>query len=199
VRVAAAIIAGGRARRLGGIDKGSLRIGGQTILERQLAVLRARFCRILLVAEQAPLDLPDDVQVIHDRVAGQQGPIAGIDAALGALLPDEDGVVCVGADMPFVTGLLLDLVRDAAPDALAVVPRRQGRGEPLLARYARAAAPAFAAALAAGQLKAQDLLARLAVHWLDEPALRIADPDLASFENVNTPEDLARLQRTLAR
>jgi len=40
----AAILAGGRARRLGGRDKSRLVIGGRTILERQLDVLRLLGC-----------------------------------------------------------------------------------------------------------------------------------------------------------
>jgi molybdopterin-guanine dinucleotide biosynthesis protein A len=38
-----------------------------------------------------------------------------------------------------------------------------------------------------------DLLARLGagVVWIDEPALRVLDPDLRSIANINTPADLA--------
>lgn len=191
-RVAAAIIAGGASRRQGGADKTALLVAGRTILERQLALLAPRFTRVLLVANTAAA--PAGVTLLRDRVPGA-GPLAGIDAALAALAPDEEAVVCVAGDMPLLAPALLELVRDHAPDAPAVVPRITGRPEPLLARYDRRVAPAIAAALATGAFKAATLVESLAVTWLDEPALRAVDPALTSFENANTPEDLAKICR----
>jgi molybdenum cofactor guanylyltransferase len=195
-KVAAAIIAGGRGQRLGGVDKSALVIGGQTILEHQIAVLTPLFSRVLLVrAAMAPgssIASPSSVTVVHDRFAGK-GPLAGIDAALAVLIPAEDAVVCVGSDMPFLRPALLAQIRDAATDAPAVVPRRAGHAEPLLARYGRAFMAPIAQALATGALSVRALLAQQSVHWLEEAALRSADPELRSFENVNTPEDLQRL------
>ena len=197
--VAAAIIAGGQARRMGGPrgNKSALLIAGRSILERQLEVLLPRFARVLLVANT---DLPTPiagVTVIPDRVGPGLGPLAGLDAALAALLPHEQAVLCVGGDMPLLAPGLVELLRDTAPQAEAVVPRPAGRIEPLLARYSRACAPTIAAALAAHTLKTSTVVASLAVHWLDDPALRAVDAELTSFENANTPEDLARIAARL--
>jgi molybdenum cofactor guanylyltransferase len=190
--VAAAIIAGGQGKRLGGTNKGALLIAGRSILERQIEVLRPRFSRLLLVCNQ-DADFPTGVTQVKDRVPPGQGPLAGLDAALAALLPDETAVVCVGGDMPLLVPALLEGLRDTAPAATAVVARVGQQAQPLLARYSRACAPAIAAALAAHAFKTSDVLAQFAVHWLDEPALRALDPTLASLQNVNTPEDLQRL------
>ena len=65
--VAAAIIAGGRGRRLGGVDKGTLTVDGQTFLERQLAVLRPLFSRVLLVTNAPPSPPPAGVVLLADR------------------------------------------------------------------------------------------------------------------------------------
>lgn len=191
--VVAAIIAGGQGRRLGGSNKSALIIAGRSILERQLEVLRPRFARLLLVSNTPPDPIPAGVTLVRDRVPPGQGPLAGLDAALAALLPQEIAVVCVGGDMPLLAPALIELLRDVAPQAEAVVPRVGGHPQPLLARYARPCAARIAAALAAHAFKARALVDQLAVHWLDEPALRALDPDLTSFENLNTPEDLARL------
>ncbi|HEY0713530.1 MAG TPA: NTP transferase domain-containing protein, partial [Polyangia bacterium] len=154
-KVAAAIVAGGAGRRMGGVDKTKLVIAGQTILERQLAVLKPRFSRVFLVTappsdNPAPLHtrLPARLHEVHDRGAPGRGPLAGIEAALAALSADEDAVVCVAGDMPLLQPALLELVRDQAPAALAVVPRlgRDRRPEPLLARYQRGCLPAIVAA-----------------------------------------------------
>jgi molybdopterin-guanine dinucleotide biosynthesis protein A len=199
--VVAAVLAGGRGRRMGGegggagaaIVKGLLVVENQRIIDRQLAVLRPRFAEVIIAANDPEPWAGLGLRVVADRVAGGIGPIAGLDAVLAAL-PDQVGaVVCVASDMPFLAAPLLDRLRDGAPGAAALVPRLGGRAEPLLARYARTIAPVVAEQIAAGRHALVDLLARLGVTWIDEPELRALDPQLRSIANVNTRADLARL------
>jgi molybdopterin-guanine dinucleotide biosynthesis protein A len=192
VSVAAAIVAGGAATRLGGVAKSTLIVGGRTIAERQLEALRAAFSRVLVVANDAAPWAGLGLEVVGDRFPGA-GPLAGVHAALAATA-DHAGVVCVAGDMPFVAPALLELLRDHAPDAAAVVPRVAGRAEPLLARWGRAALPVVEARLAAGERAVHAVFAALQTAWLDEPALRAVDPALRSFANINTPEELRRAQ-----
>src|SRR5258705_2064567 len=83
----AAILAGGQARRLGGRDKGALRVGAGSILERQLSVLHALAPHILLVGHHpsAPglgrASAGIDVRVVEDRIAGA-GALGGLYTAL---------------------------------------------------------------------------------------------------------------------
>jgi len=189
--VCAAIIAGGAATRLGGLPKSTLVVEGRTIGERLLDDLRAAFPRVLVVANDAAPWEGLGVEVVPDVHRGA-GPLAGVHAALVATAAHA-GVVCVAADMPFVAPALLALLRDHAPDADAVVPRVAGRAEPLLARWGRACLPVVDAQLAAGERAVHAIFELVRTAWLDEPALRAADPALRSFTNVNTPEDLRRL------
>jgi molybdopterin-guanine dinucleotide biosynthesis protein A len=198
-RVAAAIIAGGEARRLGGVEKSGLLVGGRSIAERQLEVLRPRFSRVFAVAGRAEPWRAVGVEVLSDRGAPGRGPLAGLDAALTGLRDDEDAVVCVAADMPFLSGAALELLRDTAPGADAVVAKVGGHPEPLFARYARVCAAGVAAALAANRLKAAAFLATVSVHWLSEADLRAVDPSLATLANVNTAADLAAAERRTER
>ena len=191
-RVAAAIVAGGRARRFDGAVKPLLVVEGRRIIDRQLEVLSPLFERVVIVANDptpfAGLDLP----VIPDRIGPGRGPLAGIDAALGWLPPEVDSVVCVAGDMPFLAPAILRALRDAPP-APAVVPRPAGKVEPLCARYDRALTAAIAAALAAGELAVHALLARPDVAFLEDETLRHMDPTLRSFANVNSPADLVHV------
>jgi molybdenum cofactor guanylyltransferase len=192
-RVVAAIIAGGGGTRLGGRRKGDLEIGGRRILDRQLAVLRPLFTRILLVDNDPPSPPPTGVEVIGDRPPAGRGPLAGLDAVMSALHPDEDAAVCVAGDMPFLQTAVMALLRDHLAPAAALVPMVAGHPEPLCARYARPCARVIAAALTAGRLRTMGFLSDVDVEYLPEPALRALDPQLLTLENVNTPEDLARL------
>jgi molybdopterin-guanine dinucleotide biosynthesis protein A len=185
----AAIIAGGKAERLGGQPKGLIEIDGRRIVDRQLEALRAVFDRVFMVANDPGPWSDLGIAIVPDRVPGA-GPLAGLDAALAALAPGEEAVACVAGDMPFLDPRALALLRDHPP-AQAVVPRVGGLPDPLFARYARSCAPIIARALAEGRLKTRALLAELDVAYLDEPALHAVDPTLRFLTNINTPEDLA--------
>jgi molybdopterin-guanine dinucleotide biosynthesis protein A len=188
--VAAAVIAGGAATRLGGQNKPALVVGGRSIAERLLEALRATFARVLVVANQPEPWRALGAEVTPDLRRGA-GPLAGVHAALVATA-GHPGVVCVAGDMPFVEPALLALLRDHAPEAWAVVPRVAGRAEPLLARWGRACLPVVEAHLDAGERAAHAIFDGVRTAWLDEPALRAVDPELRSLANVNTPEDLRR-------
>lgn len=195
--ISACILAGGRATRLGGRTKPLVAIDGATILERQLAVLAPRVGELLIAIAPgaAPLPVPPGLRVrfVEDAAEGA-GPLGGIAAALAASA--NPWLLVVAGDLPRLHGDLVDLLIAAcAADLDAVAPRVRGLPEPLLACYATSALPAAQARLAAGRRKTSGLLTdeRLRVRWLDEPALRAADPDLTSFSDIDTPADLAGL------
>jgi len=81
--VAAAIIAGGAATRLGGLSKSSLVVDGRSIAERLLEALRATFGRVLVVANDPAPWSGLGVEVTADLRPGA-GPLAGVHAALAA-------------------------------------------------------------------------------------------------------------------
>jgi molybdopterin-guanine dinucleotide biosynthesis protein A len=191
MKVAGAIIAGGPAKRLGGVAKPFLKVGGRTIAERQLELLRgAALVRVFVVANDPAPWAGLGVEVVPDLVGGA-GPLGGIHAALTAA-DGCDAVVCLAGDLPFVRVDLLATLRDRAPWADAVAPRSARGIEPLCARYARALLPAVDAAVHAGQLAVHEMLEQRAVDWIEEVELAALDPDGRSFFNVNTPDDLAR-------
>lgn len=192
--IAACILAGGRATRLGGRAKPLVAIDGQgtTILDRQLAVLAPRVDELLIaVAPGRTLPAPPQVRFVEDAAPGA-GPLAGIAAALAACR--APWLLVVAGDLPQLVGPLVELLIARCADGFdAVAPRVRGLPEPLLACYHARVAPIAAARLAAGRRKTSGLLTEegLAVRWLDEPELRAADPTLASFADIDTPADLA--------
>jgi molybdopterin-guanine dinucleotide biosynthesis protein A len=188
----AAVIAGGPGTRLGGAVKSALVVGGRSVAERQLAVLRGLFARIVVVANDAGPWAAAGAEIVPDRHA-DAGPLGGLHAALAATQA-EGAVVCVGGDMPFLEPPLLRLLRDGRPEAQALVARVGGRPEPLLARYAARCLPVVEAQLQAGERAVHRVLPLLGVAWLDEPELRAVDPELRSLTNINTPDDLARAE-----
>ena len=194
--VAAAIIAGGPARRLGGVAKPLIEVGGRAIADRQLAVLRPLFARVFAVANDPAPWVVRGVEVVADRVVGA-GPLAGLGAALAAA-GEADAVVCVAGDLPFLAPALLEALRDRSPEAGALVPRPAGRAEPLCARYAPDLRIIVEARLRTGRYALHELLEATETTWLDDAALAALDPGGLSFVNLNTPDDLGRAE-TIAR
>ncbi len=173
---------------MGGALKPLLVVDGRTILDRQRAVLAPRVAEIVIaVAGPGPL-AEQGLRAVLDAVA-DAGPLAGIAAGLAA--SSRPWLLVVAGDMPAIAGGVLDLLLDAAgPDVDAVVPWIRGYPEPLLALYGQAAAPVIARRLASRQRSAQGLLDELRTVALDERAVRAIDPDLASFRNLNHPDQL---------
>lgn len=100
--VDAIVLAGGRATRMGGVDKPALMVGGQSMLEAALGAVAAS-TRTVVVGPHRP-DLGPGIRQTQEAPAGS-GPVAAIAAGLTALADDSaaDLIVVLAADMPFLT------------------------------------------------------------------------------------------------
>ena len=187
----ALVFAGGRASRLGGINKALIEIGGNTIVSRILAALGPLVDeRVLLTNDAALADL-QDVRLVFDPT-----PHAGVLPALAAGLEAASGEVClaVACDMPFISprlfGFLLELQRTT--DADVVIPRTAGFLEPMHAVYRRAPVlEAIRAALGRGDQRMISYFSDVRVREVADDEWRPVDPSGTAFFNVNTPEDAA--------
>ncbi len=190
--IAAAILNGGKARRMEGVDKARIAISGQRIADSQLALLRSRCAPLAMVVANESQAEGFPVEAIYDRVGGQ-GPLDGIAAAL-AWSPTP-WVLVLACDMPTVHPGLLDLLLDACDDRYDIIAMApEGHVQPLLAVYHQRLLPLLDAKLAAGELRATELLQEpsgVVVHFLDEAEIRRIDPEAKSFRNLNRPEDLS--------
>ena len=186
-RVSAAILAGGRATRLGGADKATLLIGGARIIDRQIAELAAVSDDLAIIANDPARYAALHIPVQPDAMPGA-GALGGIYTALARARHDR--VLVVACDLPFVTrDLLVRLVDDAGDDVDAVVP--------LCALYTRGCMHAIRARIARGALAVADLAADVRVRKISAEALAAYDPHGRLFVNVNTPHDYARARNAV--
>jgi molybdopterin-guanine dinucleotide biosynthesis protein A len=103
-RIAGAILAGGKAQRMGGIAKGMLSAGGSLSLIERLVVhvMRSGVEEIIIVAnDECPYTCIGCAIVPDGRI--EAGPLAGIEAALGYFAGRYDAVLCLPCDMPSLT------------------------------------------------------------------------------------------------
>jgi len=191
--VDAAILAGGRARRLGGRDKRALRVGPTTILERQLSALDGLADRVFVVGGDPIAGGDPHPAVVPDRL-----PSAGALGGLYTALCEAAGthVLVVACDLPFVTAALLArLMSMADSECDAVVPRSNDGLQPLCAVYARRLSGDVRRRIESGCLKIQDLLGAIRVRELGPAEIAALDAGDRLFFNVNTPDDLAEALR----
>ena len=113
------VLAGGSARRLGGLDKPGLVVGETTLLDRVLGACAAA-ARCVVVGPERPTSRP----VVWTR---EQPPGAGPVPALaaGLELVTADTVLLLAADLPFLTASCVDLLVARAPAVLMGDGRRQ--------------------------------------------------------------------------
>ena len=191
-----AVLAGGGARRYGGLPKGLLTVGGGRILDHVAGAVQTVTTAPPLLIANAPdaASWRPDLRTIPDSRPGF-GSLGGIYTAVTA---GPEPVLCVAWDMPFVPEALLSaLVAGAAGGGYdAFLPESSGRRglEPLCAVYGPACAPAIARRLDQGDLRAISFHADVRVGILSLAEVKaFGDPDELFF-NVNTPADLARAE-----
>ena len=182
--LAAAILAGGRARRMDGVNKGTLVIGRTAIIDRQLQTLGEVAHDIFVVGRSDIAWTSRGLRVISDEIP-DAGPLGGIYTAI-VRSPCERTLV-VACDMPFLSSAFLRELA-AVKDADLVIPRHARGHEPLCAIYSRACAEDIRERLARGVNEAS----RLPV------GMRVTEVDVDNetfFVNVNTPHDYERARR----
>ena len=180
---AGAILAGGSARRLGGLAKGLELLAGSRIVDRVVTALGEVTDEIILVgAPPAVAAALPQLRPIADEAPGA-GPLGAIVTALHATGRDT---IIVAWDMPFLTPQQLRPLLAAPNDAEAVIWEVEARMEPLCGLYRASAAGPLAEAFAEGERSPQEALRRLRVHLVRHPAC--GDP--RTFTSVNTPEQL---------
>lgn len=203
--ISAAVIAGGLATRMNGRAKAFLDLGGRAILDRQLKVLRPRFAEILVAMGPAEPGGTGSgpfgrrhLRVVRDRFPGA-GPLAGLHAALESCA--TPWLFAVACDMPFLDGDLIDRIAAGtswSADVDAIVPVRRGRPEPLHAFYRASIAGEAERCLREGRRAMIDLISGVRTTLLRERDI----PGLAqsyTWQNLNTPDDLAAAAEALVR
>jgi molybdenum cofactor guanylyltransferase len=193
--ITAVVLAGGRARRMGGEDKGLVEVAGRPMVAWVLDALRPQVGAVMVNANRnrERYAAVAGCAVMADRIEGYAGPLAGMASALAAA--ESPLVLTAPCDSPLVS-------RTLAARLYACLERE--RAELSVAHDGERLQPVFA--LLRRHLLG-DLLAFLATgerridRWYATRRMATADlsdaPD--TFLNVNTPEDRAALEARLER
>lgn len=181
----AVLLAGGLARRMGGVDKGLVPLGDRAMIEHVLAAVRPEVDALVVNANRnaeayARIAAGHGGTVIADRHEGHLGPLAGLAAGMDAL--DTDRVFLCPCDSPFVaSALVARLAAACAVPAVDIAVAHDGdRLQPVFCVVERRLLASLEAFLAAGERKIDRWYAGEAMQAV--PCADLVD----SFRNINT-------------
>ena len=188
--VTGVILAGGKSRRMGE-DKRFLTVGTATLLDRCRMIMMNCFTEVLIITAQdsGPLD-GRGCRVCQDLIP-DSGSLGGLYTGLHYAASGR--IFVVACDMPFLNPTMIRFFVTYDVSADLVIGRLPSGLQPMHGVYAKAALPVLEQRVYGRQLKIQDVVSHpsLTANVVDWRQWADIDPTSRSFNNVNTPADLA--------
>ncbi|QGH61309.1 molybdenum cofactor guanylyltransferase MobA [Serratia proteamaculans] len=182
------ILAGGRATRMGGDDKGLVQIAGVPLYQYVLSRLRPQVNQIAISANRNQARYGESgLPIISDLMPDFSGPLAGMLAGLEHAT--TEWVVFVPCDVPDFPATLVEQLWQQKGNSLAAYTSDGERVHPTLALLHTSLAPQLKEYLACGERKL--------MLFLDSAGARqiTFSGQQEAFHNLNTREDCLRWQQ----
>ena len=190
------ILSGGLAKRFDGREKALLRIGDECILDRIYRVFKDLIDEIILVTNNPLQFIEWDLNIVTD-LFDIRSSLTGIHA--GLYYATNPYVFFSACDVPFLNKDLVEAVLAEIDDKIDIVmPETTAGREPMCAVYSRQCLAVAEQHIKKQKLKIQLAFRKNRIKTISEKKLREKDPELLSFFNINTPQDLARAQEMIA-
>lgn len=182
------ILAGGRATRMGGEDKGLISLGGLPLYRYALARLTPQVGAVIISANRnQAVYQQSGLPVVGDLTTDFAGPLAGMLAGLRSA--KTDWVAFVPCDVPDLPLTLVETLWQGKQQALAAYASDGERAHPTLALLHASLAPHLAKYLARGERKLMLFLKEVAAKQV------VFNDRSHAFQNLNTPDDCRRWQQ----
>jgi molybdopterin-guanine dinucleotide biosynthesis protein A len=185
-----------------GEEKGLAVLGGKPLISYVARTLESVADEIVIAVANGKTGwyqeiLGDEYIIAEDTRAGV-GPLQGLITALRAA--NGDSVLVSPCDTPFLKVDLCESIVSLAKKRDGAVPRIGGNFEPLHGVYRRIRClAAFEEAIEEGGQRPVDAYRMLDLEYVDEDIVRVMDPRLESFWNLNSREDLELAEERLRR
>lgn len=181
------VLAGGKATRMGGKDKGLLEHNGQPLWQHVAGKLAGQVDTVVISANRnLAVYQASGYPVIQDSLPDFPGPLAGMLAVMQQV--NSEWFLFCPCDTPTIPDDLASRLRAGLNGAPAVWVFDGERDHPAIALMHRQLAPFLTDYLASGERRVMVALRRAGGKAVDCSDIKSA------FINVNTPEDLARRQ-----
>lgn len=190
MKITGIILAGGENLRMGK-NKAFLVVNGQRIIDRTKKLFAELFDEVLMVTN-SPLEYLDiNLRLVSDLCPGK-GSLGGI--YTGLFYASHSHAFVAACDMPFLNKALIGHLIALSPGYDIVIPKTDDGLQPLHAIYSQKCLRFMEDLLRKDDLKIIDFFSKIKKREVPTEEILPIDPRLASFFNVNTPEDLAYAQ-----
>jgi molybdenum cofactor guanylyltransferase len=184
------ILAGGRSQRMGE-DKAFIKISQKPIIEMITDLFRKVFKETLIVTLRKDSYLYLNVGVYED-IFPERGALGGL--YTGLFRSNFSKAFAVACDMPFLNEDVINYLCQQADGYDVVVPRTEDGLQPLHALYSKRCVGAIETVLTDDKTRIVDFYPLVRVRMVDSREFVSLDPQMQSFVNINTPEELNRLK-----
>ena len=182
------ILSGGLATRYGGAEKALLQVGGVRILDRIYDIYREMFEEIILVTNSPKKFLEWDLLIVSD-IFPIRSSLTGIHA--GLFYMTNPFAFVSACDTPFLKKEMVEtVIGKIEPQIDIVMPETSAGFEPLCAAYSKLCLDSAQHHLEQEKLKIIKTFRKSRIKTISDKVLCEIDPDLRSFFNINTPDDL---------
>jgi molybdopterin-guanine dinucleotide biosynthesis protein A len=189
------ILSGGLSTRYEGTEKALLQVGGVRILDRIYDIYSQLFEEIILVTNNPQKFLEWDLLIVSDLFPIRSS-LTGIHA--GLFYMTNPFAFISACDTPFLKKEIVEtVIRKIEAQIDIVMPETSAGFEPLCAAYSKRCLQPAQHHLEQEKLKITKTFRKSRIKTISEKVLRKIDPDLASFFNINTPDDLKRAEEML--
>ena len=186
------ILSGGLATRYDGTEKALLQVGGVQILDRIFDIYSELFEEIILVTNTPEKFLEWDCLIVSDLFQIRSS-LTGIHAGLFYMA--NPFAFISACDTPFLKKEMVEtVIGKIEPQIDIVIPETAAGLEPLCAVYSKRCLNSAQHHLEQKKLKVIKAFRKSRIKTISEKVLREIDPDLQSFFNINTAEDLKRAE-----
>ena len=189
------ILAGGQNKRFSGMNKAFISVGGKRILDRTYEIFDSLFDEIILVTNDPLKYLEWDLRIVSD-IFLYRSSLTGIHT--GLFFTNNFYTFITACDIPFLKKELVEtIINNIETGVDVIIPETLNGMEPLCAVYSKRCLKPVENNLIQKELKIEQFFKNVRVKKLSENILREKDPDLISFFNINTPNDLARAKKII--
>ena len=190
VVVVAAILAGGKSRRMGQ-DKAFVKIDGVFMIEKVLDVITPLVSQTVIIANEPEAYQRFSLPVYADIIVGM-GPLSGLYTAFEKTGAEK--ILLVACDMPHINSdIVRYLIEYDEWEEEALIPFVGGREQGLLALYKRSAIEKVAGDISQKAIQFDQFRKVISKRLIAEEELEKIEPSLKTFDNINSQEDIGRL------
>jgi molybdopterin-guanine dinucleotide biosynthesis protein A len=186
------ILSGGLAARYDGTEKALLQVGGVRILDHIYDIYSQLFEEIILVTNSPQKFLEWDLLIVSDLFPIRSS-LTGIHA--GLFYMTNPFAFISACDTPFLKKEMVEtVIGKIEPRIDIVMPETSAGFEPLCAAYSKRCLDSAQHHLEQKKCKIIKTFRKSRIKTISEKVLCEIDPDLRSFFNINTPQDLKRAE-----